>query len=153
MPRVLPNPSIDNVEEAYAQYLKNGCDAVIGFGGSSPMDCAKVVAGRVARPHLPADQLGGYFKIMFPIPKKLPRIFAVPTTSGTVAETTSAAVITDFRKNTKYTVNDFLIHPHLELTLGLPPFFTAITDMDALSHAVEAISATRTAGRPIAIQK
>ncbi|MEN6358526.1 MAG: iron-containing alcohol dehydrogenase [Smithella sp.] len=74
MPRVLPNPSIDNVEEAYAQYLKNGCDAVIGFGGSSPMDCAKVVAGRVARPHLPADQLGGYFKIMFPIPKKLPRI-------------------------------------------------------------------------------
>ena len=62
-------------------------------------------------------------------------------------------MITDFRKNTKYTVNDFLIHPHLELTLGLPPFFTAITDMDALSHAVEAISATRTAGRPIAIQK
>jgi alcohol dehydrogenase class IV len=82
---VLPNPSIDNVEEAYAQYLKNGCDAVIGFGGSSPMDCAKVVAGRVARPHLPADQLGGYLKIMFPIPKKLPRIFAVPTTSGTGA--------------------------------------------------------------------
>lgn len=139
---VLPNPSIDNVEEAYALYLKNGCDAVIGFGGGSPMDCAKVVAGRVARPHLPADKLGGYFKIMFPIPKKLPRIFAVPTTSGTGAETTSAAVITDPRKNTKYTVNDFLIHPHFvvldpELTLGLPPFFTAITAMDALSHAVE----------------
>jgi alcohol dehydrogenase class IV len=51
-------------------------------------------------------------------------------------------VITDPRKNTKYTVNDFLIHPHFvvldpELTLGLPPFFTAITAMDALSHAVE----------------
>ena len=79
---------------------------------------------------------------MLPIPKKLPRIFAVPTTAGTGAETTSAGVVTDPQKNTKYTVNDFLIHPHFivldpELTLGLPPFFTAITAMDALSHAIE----------------
>ena len=139
---VQPNPSIDNIEDAYALYLKNGCDAVVGFGGGSPMDCAKVVAGRVVRPNLTADKLGGYFKIMLPIPKKLPRIFAVPTTAGTGAETTSAAVVTDPQKNTKYTVNDFLIHPHFivldpELTLGLPPFFTAITALDALSHATE----------------
>ena len=139
---VQPNPSIDNVEDAYALYLKNGCDAIVGFGGGSAMDCAKVVAGRVVRPNLTADKLGGYFKIMLPIPKKLPRIFAVPTTAGTGAETTSAGVITDPGKNTKYTVNDFLIHPHFvvldpELTLGLPPFFTAITAMDALSHSIE----------------
>ena len=139
---VQPNPSIDNVEAAYAVYLKNGCDAVVGFGGGSAMDCAKVVAGRVVRPHLTTDQLGGYFKIMLPVPKKLPRIFAVPTTAGTGAETTSAAVITDPGKNAKYTVNDFLIHPHFivldpELTLGLPPFITAITALDALAHATE----------------
>lgn len=139
---VQPNPSIENVEDAYALYLKEGCDAVVGFGGGSPMDCAKVVAGRVVRPDLTADKLGGYFKIMLPVPRKLPRIFAVPTTAGTGAETTSAGVITDPRKNTKYTVNDFLIHPHFivldpELTLGLPPFFTAITAMDALAHATE----------------
>ncbi len=139
---VQPNPSIENVEEAYGLYVKNGCDAVVGFGGGSPMDCAKVVAGRAVRPHLTAEQLGGYFKIMLPVPKKLPPIVAVPTTAGTGAETTSAAVITDNGRNTKYTVNDFLIHPHVivldpELTCGLPPFFTAITAMDALSHAVE----------------
>jgi len=139
---VQPNPSIDNVEDAYALYLKNSCDAIVGFGGGSSIDCAKVVAGRVVRPNLTADKLGGYFKIMLPIPKKLPRIFAVPTTAGTGAETTSAGVITDPGKNTKYTVNDFLIHPHFvvldpELTLGLPPFFTAITAMDALAHATE----------------
>ncbi len=139
---VLPNPTIENIEEAYAMYIKNGCDAIIGFGGGSPMDAAKVVAGRVVRPKLTADKLGGYFKIMLPIPKKLPRIFAVPTTAGTGAETTSAAVVTDVKKNIKYTVNDFLIHPHYivldpELTLGLPPFFTAITALDALSHATE----------------
>ena len=139
---VQPNPSIKNVEEAYGLYIKNGCDAVVGFGGGSSMDCAKVVAGRAVRPRRTADQLGGYFKIMLPVPKKLPRIVAVPTTAGTGAETTSAAVITDVGRNTKYTVNDFLIHPHVivldpELTLGLPPFFTAITAMDALSHAIE----------------
>lgn len=66
----------------------------------------------------------------------------MPTTAGTGAETTSAAVVTDVKKNIKYTVNDFLIHPHYivldpELTVGLPPFFTAITAMDALSHATE----------------
>ena len=139
---VQPNPSIENIEDAYGLYLKNGCDAVVGFGGGSSMDCAKVVAGRVVRPHLSTERLGGYFKVMLPFPKKLPRIFAVPTTAGTGAETTSAAVVTDPEKNTKYTVNDFLLHPHFivldpELTLGLPPFFTAITAMDALSHAVE----------------
>ncbi|HOQ72537.1 MAG: iron-containing alcohol dehydrogenase [Smithellaceae bacterium] len=139
---VQPNPSIENVEEAYGLYVKSNCDAVVGFGGGSSMDCAKVVAGRAVRPHLTAEQLGGYFKIMLPFPKKLPRIIAVPTTAGTGAETTSAAVITDNSRDTKYTVNDFLIHPHVivldpELTLGLPPFFTAITAMDALSHAVE----------------
>lgn len=139
---VQPNPSIDNVEDAYKLYLQQGCDAVVGFGGGSSMDCAKVVAGRVVRPNLTTDRLGGYFKIMLPFPKRLPRIFAVPTTAGTGAETTSASVITDPRHHTKYTVNDFLIHPHFivldpELTLGLPPFFTAITAMDALAHSVE----------------
>jgi alcohol dehydrogenase len=139
---VQPDPSIENIEEAYALYIKNGCDAIIGFGGGSPMDTAKVVAGRVVRPNLTADKLGGYMKVMLPIPKRLPRIFCVPTTAGTGAETTSAAVVTDVKKNIKYTVNDFSIHPHYivldpELTLGLPPFFTAITAMDALSHATE----------------
>ncbi|HOT46233.1 MAG TPA: iron-containing alcohol dehydrogenase [Spirochaetota bacterium] len=139
---VLPNPTIENVEEAYALYARNGCDAIIGFGGGSPMDTAKVVAARVVRPGRTADRLGGYFKVTLPVPKRLPRIFAVPTTAGTGAETTSAAVVTDVRKNIKFTVNDFAIHPHYivldpELTLGLPPFFTAITAMDALSHATE----------------
>lgn len=139
---VQPNPSIRNIEDAYALYVKERCDAIVGFGGGSSMDTAKVVAGRVVRPGRTAKQLGGYFKVMLPFPKRMPRIFCVPTTAGTGAETTSAAVVTDPAKDIKYTVNDFLIHPHYialdpELTLGLPPFFTAITAMDALSHSVE----------------
>jgi alcohol dehydrogenase class IV len=139
---VQPNPTINNIEDAYALYKKTGCDALVGFGGGSCMDCAKVVAGRVVRPNLTADKLGGYLKVMLPVPKRVPRIFAVPTTAGTGAETTSAAVVTDPKTHIKYTVNDFLLHPHYivldpELTLDLPPFFTAITAMDALSHAIE----------------
>jgi alcohol dehydrogenase len=139
---VQPDPSIQNIEDAYAMYKKEGCDAVVGFGGGSVMDTAKVAAARVVRPNMTAEKLGGYFKVMLPIPKKLPRIFAVPTTAGTGAETTSAAVVTDPVKNVKYTVNDFIIHPHFivldpELTVGLPPFFTAITAMDALAHSTE----------------
>ncbi|MBP7738636.1 MAG: iron-containing alcohol dehydrogenase [Spirochaetes bacterium] len=139
---VQPDPTIDNVEEAYAIYKKNGCDSIIGFGGGSAMDTAKTVAARVAKPNLTTDRLGGYMKVMLPIPKKPPRIFAVPTTAGTGAETTAAAVISDPKRSAKYTVNDFLIHPHYivldpELTTGLPPFFTAITAMDALSHSTE----------------
>ena len=139
---VQPNPTVDNIEEAYALYVKNGCDAVVGFGGGSPMDCAKVVAARAAKPGLTADRMGGYFKILLSFHKKVPRIFAVPTTAGTGAETTSAAVVTDPRKHFKYTINDFLIHPHFivldpELTIGLPPFVTAITAMDALAHSIE----------------
>jgi len=139
---VQPDPTIDNVEEAFAMYKMNGCDCIIGFGGGSAMDTAKSVAARVAKPNLTTERLGGYMKVMLPIPKKPPRIFAVPTTAGTGAETTAAAVISDPKRNAKYTVNDFLIHPHYivldpELTMGLPPFFTAITAMDALSHSTE----------------
>ena len=74
--------------------------------------------------------------------KGLPVIFAVPTTAGTGSETTIAAVITG-ANHTKITIMDPFIRPQYaildpELTLGLPPFITAPTGLDALTHAVEA---------------
>ena len=47
---VQPNPSIENIEEARAQFVANGCQAMIAFGGGSPMDCAKAACARVVRP-------------------------------------------------------------------------------------------------------
>ena len=75
--------------------------------------------------------------------KKLPLLIAVPTTAGTGSETTLAAVITDDKTRHKYAVNDFPLIPRYavlepKVTLSLPPFLTATTGMDALTHAVEA---------------
>ena len=68
---------------------------------------------------------------------------AVPTTAGTGSETTLAAVITDAQTRHKYPINDFSLIPRYavldpKVTLSLPPFITATTGMDALTHAVEA---------------
>ena len=68
---------------------------------------------------------------------------AVPTTAGTGSETTLAAVITDAQTRYKYAINDFPLIPRYavldpKVTLSLPPFITAATGMDALTHAVEA---------------
>ncbi len=137
--KTVPNPTIDNIEQALALYRQNGCQAVIAFGGGSPIDCAKGVCARVAKPKKTITQLRGLLKIR----KRTPLLFAVPTTSGTGSETTLAAVVTDSRTHEKYALNDLSLIPRYAvldpaLTLGLPPHITSTTGMDALTHAVEA---------------
>ena len=136
--QVVPNPTIENIEAALKVYNDNACDCVIAFGGGSSMDCAKIAAARAAHPDKSVEKMRGMLKVG----KGLPTIFAVPTTAGTGSETTIAAVITG-ANHTKVTILDPAIRPPYavldpELTLGLPPFITAPTGLDALTHAVEA---------------
>ena len=133
------NPTSDDVEAGYKVYLDNGCQCIVAFGGGAPMDCAKAIAARVVHPNKTVAQLQGILKVH----KKIPLFFAIPTTSGTGSETTVAAVITDSATHHKASINDPSILPKYaildpELTMGLPPFVTATTGMDALCHAVEA---------------
>ncbi len=137
--QTVSNPTDATVEAARALYLAEGCQALIAFGGGSPMDCAKIVGARIARPDLPVAKMGGLLHIR----KPLPPLIAVPTTAGTGSETTVAAVITDAKTHHKYAINDFVLIPPYavlapEVTFGLPPLLTATTGMDALTHAVEA---------------
>ena len=136
---VQPNPTIDNIEDARAMYLENGCQAVVAFGGGSPMDCAKAAAARVTNPKTSVRKMRGTLRVFH----KPALLFAVPTTAGTGSETTVAAVVTDPSTHEKNAINDPKLRPKYavldpELTVGLPPHITSTTGMDALTHAVEA---------------
>ena len=137
--KTTPNPTIDNIEEALLVYKQNKCEGIVAFGGGSPMDCAKGIAARVARPNKTIPQMKGLLKVH----KRIPFLFAVPTTAGTGSETTVAAVVRDSTTNEKYSITDMSLIPHVAvldpaLTLNLRPHITASTGMDALCHAVEA---------------
>ena len=137
--KTVANPTTKNVAEAMDLFLFNNCNAIIGFGGGSSMDCAKAVGAKIAKPKQPLSKMKGILKVH----KRIPLLIAVPTTAGTGSETTLAAVITDAETRHKYAINDFPLIPRYaildpKVTLSLPPFITAITGMDALTHAVEA---------------
>lgn len=137
--KTVPNPTIDNIEEGVVLYNENACNALIAFGGGSPMDCAKGIGCRIARANKEIPKMKGVLKVM----KKLPVIFAVPTTSGTGSEATLAAVISNSVTHEKYAINDPVLIPKYavldpSLTLKLPKHITSTTGMDALTHAVEA---------------
>lgn len=137
--KTMPNPTIDAVENAFKQYISDGCEAIIAIGGGSAMDLAKACGARVANPNKSLADMAGILHVR----KKLPPLFAIPTTAGTGSETTLAAVITDGISHRKFAINDFPLIPRYavldyRLTLGLPKSLTAYTGLDALTHAVEA---------------
>jgi alcohol dehydrogenase class IV len=135
---VTPDAPVPLIEQGIAFYQKHGCDAVVAFGGGSPMDAAKAIALAVANKKSPL-KLVGYFKgLRSPVP-----IYAVPTTAGTGSEVTVAAVVSDPKTHKKLVIADTRLVPSMaaldpNLMTGLPPAVTAATGMDALTHAVEA---------------
>lgn len=97
-----PNTPIENVEAAVRLYNENNCQGIIAFGGGSPIDCAKITGARIVRPNKSIPQMKGLLKVR----KELPPLFAVPTTSGTGAEATLAAVVSNSKTNEKYPLMD-----------------------------------------------
>lgn len=137
--KTVANPTTANVSDALKLYFSHGCDAIIGFGGGSSIDCAKAVGARAAKPNQPLAKMKGILKVH----RRIPLLIAIPTTAGTGSETTLAAVITDSETRHKYAINDFPLIPRYavldpKVTLSLPPSVTAATGMDALTHAIEA---------------
>lgn len=133
------NPTIQNIEDAYSLYRQNQGAGVVAIGGGSPIDCAKGVCARVARPEKSIEEMKGLLKVR----ENTPPLYAVPTTSGSGSEATLATVVRNPATNEKYAINDPCLIPGVVvldplLTLNLPPRVTATTGMDALTHAVEA---------------
>jgi len=137
--KTVPNPTIDNIEEALSMYKDSNCGGIIAIGGGSAMDCAKGIGARVAKPRKSIPKMRGLLKVLH----KLPPLFAIPTTAGTGSEATVAAVVVDSGTHEKYALMDPALMPRIAvldplLTVNLPPSITATTGMDALTHAVEA---------------
>jgi len=131
------NPTLTNIADARRMYAGASCEAVIAFGGGSPMDCAKGVCMRIAYPNM---KLKG---LKVTLMRRLPLLFAVPTTAGTGSEVTIAAVITDADTHKKNVLMTPKVRPKYAvldpaLTAGLPPHITSTTGMDVLTHAIEA---------------
>ncbi|WP_134703066.1 hydroxyacid-oxoacid transhydrogenase [Ammoniphilus sp. YIM 78166] len=137
--KVVPEPPVDTIMECYrfaASQVKP--DVIIGLGGGSSMDMAKVVALLLAHGGSPLDYAGEN-----QVPGPITPLIAIPTTAGTGSEVTSVAVVTDVENNLKVGISDNYLRPSValldpELTIGLPPYVTACSGIDALSHAVEA---------------
>lgn len=135
----LPNPTIDNIESARKLYVDYSCEALIAFGGGSPIDCAKAVGARIAYPKKTIGKLKGLLKIR----RKIPLLIAIPTTAGTGSEVTLASVVSDPSIQHKYTLMDFNLIPRYavldpSVTVTLPKHLTSTTGLDALTHAIEA---------------
>ncbi|HRE20130.1 MAG TPA: iron-containing alcohol dehydrogenase [Rhabdaerophilum sp.] len=134
------NPTEEATEEAVELFKAHDCDGIIALGGGSPMDLAKSAA--ILATH--GGTLRDYVMIYGGMPKitaKIAPVIAIPTTSGTGSEVGRGAVMS-FRDGRKLTVISPLMIPKRaicdpELTLGLPPYLTAATGMDALTHGVE----------------
>lgn len=135
---VVPNPTIEIVNEAVALYKECGATSLVALGGGSPMDVAKAVGVLV--------NFGGEitdYEGLYKVPGPIVPMIAIPTTAGTGSEVTASAVITDVQRNYKLSVISYEIIPKYavldpELIMTAPASIAASCGIDALIHAMEA---------------
>jgi alcohol dehydrogenase len=130
---------IQTVKRLTVVYREKGCDAIIAVGGGSVIDTAKGVNLLVSEQADDLRQFAGAGTLKRP----LQPLIVIPTTSGTGSEVTLVAVIADHARDVKMLFTSQFLLPNAaildaRMTLTLPPFLTAMTAMDALTHAVEA---------------
>ena len=148
---IKPNPTIANVQDGVAAFKAAEADCIVTIGGGSSMDTAKAIGIIINNPEF-ADvrSLEG----VAPTKKHAVFTIAVPTTAGTAAEVTINYVITDVEKKRKFVCVDTNDIPEIavvdpDMMSSMPKGLTAATGMDALTHAIEAISPRATAPSPI----
>ena len=146
--KVLADPAESIILAATQQAVAVSADAVIGLGGGSSMDVAKLVA-LLAKGE---EQLSEIYGVNLVKGQRLPLI-QIPTTAGTGSEVTTVAIITVGETEKKGVVSAQLM-PDIalldaNLTIGLPPMVTATTGIDAMVHAIEAYTSRSPNHNPV----
>ena len=136
---VKSNPTVENVDAGAEALVESGAEVVVGLGGGSPIDTAKIISAVVANDCSAHDLMTGSRQIEIP---GVPQI-AIPTTAGSGAESAKVSVLVDHETGEKKGVFGPGTAPWItvldpELMTGMPPWLTAATGIDALSHALEA---------------
>lgn len=143
---VKPNPVESNLQAGIAVFKNGGHDGVVAFGGGSALDLGKLIAFQSGqtRPVWDFEDIGDWWTRADA--SRIAPVVAIPTTAGTGSEVGRAAVLTNEETHTKKVI----FHPKMlpvtviadpALTVGMPPFITAGTGMDALAHCLEAYCA------------
>jgi alcohol dehydrogenase class IV len=135
---VEPDPRIEVVEKSVEKAKKEGIDLIIGFGGGSSLDIAKVTSIMITN----TGKIDSFFGVDL-VPNPGVPVILIPTTAGTGSEVTPIAILSDTKEKLKKGIVSAYLFPEVaivdpKLTIGLPPSVTAFTGMDALTHAIEA---------------
>jgi len=136
-----PEPSLGAAETVISQARTFKPDAILGLGGGSNMDLAKITATCLAHGGSPRDYVGDDR-----IPGRITPLICVPTTAGTGSEVSAASVLTDSDNQMKVGILSNCLRPAVALidpmlTVSCPPKVTADSGIDALTHAIEAYTA------------
>lgn len=140
-----PNPTVAGVLAAADVYKAEGCNGIIALGGGSVLDSGKALRVAVSHP-------GPFIEYLKPdakISPNVPPYITIPTTAGTGAEITLAGGIHPDESTRAIGLRSPFIKPDIaicdpNLTMSLPPFLTAATGFDALSHCLEACFSVKT---------
>ena len=142
---VEPDPSVETVMKGAEVMREFEPDWIVAMGGGSPIDAAKAMWIFYEYPEFTFEQAVVPFGL--PELRQKAKFIAIPSTSGTATEVTAFSVITDYKAKIKYPLADFNITPDIaivdpDLAQTMPAKLVAHTGMDALTHAIEAYTAS-----------
>jgi len=151
--QVKPDPTLGTITKGMEILNAFKPDVLIGLGGGSPMDAAKIMWLLYEHPEVKFDGLALRFMDIqkriyaFPDMGKKAELVCIPTTSGTGSEVTPFAIITDETTGMKWAIADYALTPSMaivdsELAMGQPKSLTASCGIDVLTHALEALVST-----------